>query len=119
MSASSIREAATNLYGVEKDDYLAKLGRLHVSILSGGHPNVVCGDSLALTTEAGSRLEDSIPVSDYDVVLTNPPFGVNIVAASAEVLGGVRISATVESQKRPFAANFATTVPNSRPRCYS
>ena len=92
MSASSIREAATNLYGVEKDDYLAKLGRLHVSILSGGHPNVVCGDSLALTTEAGSRLEDSIPVSDYDVVLTNPPFGVNIVAASAEVLGGFELA---------------------------
>ena len=81
-------EAATRLYGVEKDDYLAKLGRLHVSLLSGGHPKVVCGDSLALTTEEGGDLEELIPASDYDVVLTNPPFGVNIVAASPEVIKG-------------------------------
>ena len=87
-AVSDASEAACRLYGVEKDGYLAKLGRLHVSLLSGGHPNVVCGDSLALTTEEGNDLEDLIPASDYDVVLTNPPFGVNIVAASPEVLKG-------------------------------
>ena len=81
-------EAAGSLYGVEKDGYLAKLGRVHVSLLSGGHPRVVCGDSLALTTEEGGDLEEVIPAAGYDVVLTNPPFGVNIVAASPEVLRG-------------------------------
>ena len=88
LAVSDASEAAGGLYGVEKDGYLAKLGRLHVSLLSGGHPHVVCGDSLALTTEEGSALEGLIPASGYDVVLTNPPFGVNIVAASPEVLKG-------------------------------
>ena len=88
LAVSDVSEAAGGLYGVEKDEYLAKLGTLHVSLLSGGHPHVVCGDSLSLTTEEGGDLEDLIPASGYDVVLTNPPFGVNIVAASPEVLKG-------------------------------
>ena len=80
--------AADCLYGIEKDGYLAKLGRVHVSLLSGGHPRVVCGDSLAFTTEEGTDLAELVPAGGYNVVLTNPPFGVNIVAASPEVLKG-------------------------------
>ena len=86
MSTDDARKAVGSLYGIEKDEYLSKLARLHVSLLSGGHPNVVCGDSLALSTDSGTELHESMPVSGYDVVLTNPPFGVKIVAASQEVL---------------------------------
>ena len=92
MPVNEAAEATSALHGVEKDSYLAKLGRLHISLLSGGHPNVVCGDSLALTTEEGRDLEDLIPASGYDVVLTNPPFGVNIVAASPGVLKGFELA---------------------------
>ena len=88
MSVKNAREAASQLYGIEKDRYVANLARLHVSLLSGGHANVICGDSLALTTETGGELDKSIPVSCYDVVLTNPPFGAKIVAASPSVLRG-------------------------------
>ena len=79
-------KAADTLFGIEKDSYLAKLARLHVSLLSGGHPNIVCGDSLALQTESRSDLNRLMPISHYDIVLTNPPFGVKIVAASQIVL---------------------------------
>ncbi len=72
----------SSLYGIEKDAYLAQLARLHVSLLSGGHPKVVCGDSLAMRNEEGGGLQ--LPDS-FDIVLTNPPFGVKIVAATAEV----------------------------------
>ena len=85
MSAKEVGQAAKAFVGIEKDDYLARLARLHVSLLTGGHPRIVCGDSLALRNN-GTRLETLIPVLDYDVVLTNPPFGVKIVAATAEVL---------------------------------
>ncbi len=86
LSESDQRISANTLYGVEKDNYLSRLALLHVALLSGGHPNVLCGDSLALVTETGSELQHSIPVSGYDVVLTNPPFGAKIVAASLAVL---------------------------------
>jgi type I restriction enzyme M protein len=74
--------AVSSLYGIEKDGYLANLARLHVSLLSGGHPKVVCGDSLAMRDERREPLK--LP-DGFDVVLTNPPFGVKIVAASPEV----------------------------------
>jgi type I restriction enzyme M protein len=85
LSARQVADAARNFVGIEKDDYLTRLARLHVSLLTCGHPTIICGDSLALRNN-GTKLETLIPVSEYDVVLTNPPFGVKIVAASAEVL---------------------------------
>jgi type I restriction enzyme M protein len=85
-SNTKIAQAAKNLYGVEKDSYLANLARLHVTVISKGHVNIRCGDSLALTTEQGEPLESVMPTSGFDVLLANPPFGVNIVSASAEVL---------------------------------
>jgi type I restriction enzyme M protein len=85
-STAEIAAAASNWHGIEKDSYLARLARLHGSLLTGGHVRVSCADSLSFRTEAGSRLQDSIPVSGYDVLLTNPPFGANIVAAGPETL---------------------------------
>ena len=82
----TIAEASRYLFGIEKDDYLARLARLHVSLLTRGHPRVVCGDSLAFRS-ADESLERIIPSeADYDVVLTNPPFGARIVAAAPDVL---------------------------------
>ena len=87
-----IADAARRLFGIEKDAYLAKLARLHVSLLSGGHPNIRCGDSLSLTDEAGQPVNGEIGLESFDVVLTNPPFGVKIVAASAKVLEGFSLA---------------------------
>lgn len=82
----TIAEASGQFFGIEKDDYLARLARLHVSLLTRGHPNVVCGDSLAFRS-GEENLEHLIPFQEeYDVVLTNPPFGVKIVAATPDVL---------------------------------
>lgn len=86
LSVLQAAKAASNFYGIEKDRYLTNLARLHVSLLTGGHPHVWCGDSLSLRAEQDELLKARIPVSGYDVLLTNPPFGINIVAASPEVL---------------------------------
>lgn len=84
--SETISEASRHLFGIEKDDYLARLARLHVSLLTRGHPRVICGDSLAFRS-ADESLEGIIPCeADYDVVLTNPPFGTKIVAATPDVL---------------------------------
>lgn len=80
--------ASKTIYGVDKDAYLVKLGKLHVSLLTGGHPKVTCGDSIAMSNGGGSgSLWKALPDEKFDVLLTNPPFGTKIVAASAEVLG--------------------------------
>ena len=73
--------AKTSLFGIDKDDYLAKLARLHISLLTGGHPNIYCGDSLS----QANGLKD-IKEKRFDIILTNPPFGSKIVAANEDVL---------------------------------
>ncbi|MDP3001932.1 MAG: N-6 DNA methylase [Bacteroidales bacterium] len=79
-----IKEIIENIYGVEKDSYLAKLAATRIALLSLSESQIFCGDSLAWINEKDKPLELE---SDqfYDIVLTNPPFGKNIVATSKEV----------------------------------
>lgn len=75
----------SSCYGIDKDDHLAKLAKVHISLLTGAHPNIVCGDSLAMQN-GGKALQDCLPTDGVDVLLTNPPFGVKIIAAKPELL---------------------------------
>jgi type I restriction enzyme M protein len=77
--------ASKTFYGIDKDAYLVKLAKLHVSLLTNGHPHLACGDSIALQSDSGGNL-DAIQIDGFDVILTNPPFGARIVAAKPEVL---------------------------------
>ncbi len=78
-------ELARNLYGIDKDSYLAQLAKVHISLLTGGHPTVVNGDSIALMN-GDKSVRDQLPKDGFDVILTNPPFGVKIIAASPDVI---------------------------------
>lgn len=77
--------ASKTLFGIDKDEYLAKLAKFHISLLTDGHPNVTCGDSLSQESSRGT-LATVLPPGGFDVLLTNPPFGAHIVAARPEVL---------------------------------
>lgn len=85
------RLASKHFFAVDKDDYLVKLARLHISLLTGGRPNVTCADSLAMRN-GSLKLETVFPEGGFDVLLTNPPFGTRIVAASAEVLRSFQLA---------------------------
>lgn len=79
------RVVSRTFCGIDKDDYLVKLTRLHVSLATKGHPKAICADSIALKNGAGP-LRKHLPKDGFDVLVTNPPFGVRIVAAQPEVL---------------------------------
>lgn len=74
---------AGKLYGIDKDNYLAKLAKIHVALLTLSSGYTFCGDSLAWKDINGDEL--NLKSNSYDVVLTNPPFGKKIIAASKEV----------------------------------
>lgn len=84
-SSEIIHEVSHNFYGIDKDSYLAKLAMAHIALLTGGHPKVICGDSIALTNGNGGVLKH-LPTEGVDIILTNPPFGVHIVSANPDVL---------------------------------
>ena len=73
--------ASQHLYGVDKDALLARLARIRVATNYQTTGNIVCADSLVW-----SNKEISFADKQFDVILTNPPFGSNISAGSEETL---------------------------------
>jgi type I restriction enzyme M protein len=78
--------ASRTFFGIDKDDYLTKLARLHISLIAKCHPNIYCADSLAMRNGTKIMEPPLVPKEGFDIVLTNPPFGTRIVAAKPEVL---------------------------------
>jgi len=86
VSADELRLLSSQyFYAIDKDEYLVKLAKLHISLLTKGHPKIILGDSLALRN-GNVGLYEQLPEEGFDVVLTNPPFGTRIVAANSQTL---------------------------------
>jgi len=69
-----------NLFGIEKDEKLARLARIHLSILTGGIAHIYCSDSLIINNKSLENIKDGM----FDLVITNPPFGSKIKSADEE-----------------------------------
>ena len=78
-------EIVSNLYGIDKDSYLAKICKLYIDIISQGKSNVFCEDSLD-PNNYRTQTADFIKNNHFDYVFTNPPFGAKIPIDSKEIL---------------------------------
>ncbi|MBN2575181.1 MAG: N-6 DNA methylase [Deltaproteobacteria bacterium] len=78
-------EITRDLVGIDKDQYLARLAKAHVGLVTLGEARIYCGDSLAWIPSDGGRMLPSDEIGTFDIVLANPPFGARIVAASEDV----------------------------------
>jgi len=85
------RLVTQTFFGIDKDEYLVNLAKLHISLLTGGHPNILCGDSIALQ-DGLSDIREQANNEGFDVLLVNPPFGTRIVAARPEVLENFQLA---------------------------
>lgn len=72
------------IFGIEKDDYLASLAVARMAVLGVGDATIHSANSLSLEAR-DHHLKASDLIGQFDVVLTNPPFGKNIVSVSPEV----------------------------------
>lgn len=77
-----IIHGANNVMGVDKDEYLTSLAKIHIASLTSKTPKIVCADSI-LWDENIIGMNNK---EQFDVILTNPPFGANIVAGTKETL---------------------------------
>jgi len=71
------KRIVASLHGIEKDRYLADLANTHIALTSIESANVVCADSIERRTESGAPIPFKLD-GQFDVVLTNPPFGAKI-----------------------------------------
>ena len=87
----------SNLYGIDKDDYLTRLAKIHLACLTHCSANIKCADSLEWDTSLLGRSENA-----YDVILTNPPFGVNIQAGSLQTLSKFELAHKFKHTKNGY-----------------
>jgi len=81
----------SNLYGIDKDLFLAKISKLYLEILSGGESNIFCEDSLdpkSYRLPAKNLIQNDM----FDLILTNPPFGVKIPIDDKEILNDYQLA---------------------------
>lgn len=78
------------LYGIDKEGDLAKICKAHMSIIGDGKSNIAKEDSLKDPKEWGpeakSKLLEDGDLRQFDICLTNPPFGKKIKVERHEVL---------------------------------
>ncbi|MEN3822341.1 N-6 DNA methylase [Staphylococcus xylosus] len=80
-NSEEIHNLIDNVYGVDKDEYLTTLAKIHVAALTGAVPNIKSADSLIWDKSKLNGFEEK-----FDIILTNPPFGAKISAGSKETL---------------------------------
>ncbi|HUW91290.1 MAG TPA: N-6 DNA methylase [Candidatus Nanopelagicaceae bacterium] len=75
----------SNLYGIDKDLFLARICKLYLEILSSGKSNVFCEDSLDINSYR-DQAKKVIKNNYFDSILTNPPFGAKIPINNKKIL---------------------------------
>jgi type I restriction enzyme M protein len=71
-----------NIYGIDKDEDLAKITRAYLAILGNGKSIIFNDDSLNLSFSTKNYIKDNF----FDILLTNPPFGTKIKVKDTEIL---------------------------------
>lgn len=69
--------ATNNLFGIEKDSFLAKISKSFMAVLGDGRAGIFVEDSLK---ENNWKIATQAKIKDkkFNIILTNPPFGKDI-----------------------------------------
>jgi len=105
-SGASHKMIVDCLYGIEKDKYLAELAHTHIALTSIDAANIICADSIERVMDDGRAIPFELE-EQFDIVITNPPFGAKIKVGSEEALK--RFDLAYKWTRRKADANFNKT----------
>ena len=77
--------AQRNLFGIEINDEIARVAKMNMILHDDGHSNIVCTDGLQPIPRL-VELNRGLVSGRFDLVLTNPPFGAQVLAAERPYL---------------------------------
>ncbi|RLG97465.1 MAG: N-6 DNA methylase [Archaeoglobales archaeon] len=79
-------KAATRLYGIDKDEFLAKVARAYMALLGNARENVFCTNSLYPSEKWSEQIRARVKLNSFDIVVTNPPHGSKLVETDPDTL---------------------------------
>lgn len=81
-----VDRANTCIRGIDKDYFLSKLAKSYMAIMGDGKGGIFCEDSLERPENWSTKTRQKIHMGDFDIVLTNPPFGSKIPVTGEDKL---------------------------------
>jgi type I restriction enzyme M protein len=90
-SQSNLHEEKMNyalkqIKGIDKDYFLSKVTKAYMAIIGDGKSGVYCDDSLEVPKNFKQKTKNDISLDQFDVLITNPPFGSKIPVRGEEKL---------------------------------
>ncbi len=84
---SKKRDVASRYFrGIDKDSFLAKVTKSYMAIVGDGRGGVFCTNTLKPLTEWETKTSNSIKLNNFNVLVTNPPFGAKIPIKGESIL---------------------------------
>lgn len=77
--------AKNRLFGIEINEQITRVCKMNMIIYENGHSNIISADSLEDKKYLQS-LNNKLKKNNFDLILTNPPFGAKIKASEKEYL---------------------------------
>lgn len=81
-----VRVAMECFRGSDKDAFLARVCKAYMALVGDGRGGVFCANGLLSPSEWSPSMQEKVRLGSFDVVLTNPPFGKNIVVKGPRIL---------------------------------
>ena len=78
--------AIKNFRGIDKDSFLSKVAKAYMAILGDGKGGVFCDNSLEAPSNWQGSTRSEVQLNEFDVVITNPPFGKKLAIDSEDIL---------------------------------
>ncbi len=86
IEAEKQKVAIRNFRGIDKDSFLSKVAKAYMAILGDGRGGVFCENSLESPANWHSYTRNQVQLNEFDVVITNPPFGKKLSIDSEDIL---------------------------------
>lgn len=110
------KDTATKaISGIDKDGFLTKVSKAYMAIVGDGRGKIFCENSLLDTTEWSTKTSGIISLNQYDIVLTNPPFGSKIKIDSPKTLSQYELGHKWKKNKITKEWNKTAALDKSKP----
>lgn len=84
--AEKQKVAIRQLRGIDKDEFLSKVAKAYMALLGDGRGGIYCENSLAPMKEWEPKTRQEIAVGEFNVIMTNPPFGKKLKVTETNTL---------------------------------
>lgn len=96
-----VRDVAnSNFFGIDFNPFLVKVSQMNMVMHGDGSANIVNANSLVSPSNWNEEAKKQVHFGEFDIVVTNPPFGTKAVIDNPEILSQFELTSFAASSLR-------------------